>query len=95
MWLLRIDHETADYARWRSAFDADPVGRRQGGVRAHRIMRWRDDPNHVGIDLEFDSAQEADAFHERLKELWQRVEAEGMITGPRAVVVELVEDHRA
>lgn len=93
MWLLRIDHQTADYDRWKSAFDSDPVGRRDGGVRAHRIMRWRDNPNHVAIDLEFDSAEEAESFHDRLKELWQRVEAEGMITGPRALVVELVEDH--
>lgn len=93
MWLLRIDHETADYDRWKSAFDSDPVGRRDGGVRAHRVMRWLDNPTHVGIDLEFDSAEEAESFHERLKGLWQRVEAEGMITGPVAVVVELVEDH--
>jgi hypothetical protein len=30
MWLLRIDHETADYDQWKSAFDSDPVGRREG-----------------------------------------------------------------
>jgi hypothetical protein len=94
MWLLRIDHETADYDRWKSAFDADPVGRADGGVRAHRVVRWRDDQNHVGIDLEFDSPEAAESFHERLKGLWQRVEAEGLIAGPRATVLELVEDHR-
>jgi hypothetical protein len=92
MWLLRIDHLTGDYDRWKSAFDSDPVGRRDGGVRAHRIVRWRDNQNHVGIDLEFDSPEEAESFHERLKGLWQRVEAEGLITGPRAMVVEVVED---
>jgi hypothetical protein len=94
MWLLRIDHETADYDRWKSAFDSDPVGRRDGGVRAHRIVRRRDNPNHVGIDLEFDSPEEAESFHERLKGLWQRVEAEGLITVPRATFLELLEDQR-
>jgi hypothetical protein len=95
MWLLRIDHETADYDRWKSVFDSDPVGRRDAGVRTHRVMRRRDNPNHVAIDLEFDSAEQAAQFHERLKGLWERVEAEGMITGPVAVVVEVVEETTA
>ena len=88
MHILRVEHGVPDFDAWKRAFDSDPVGRQEGGVRRYRILRPVDDPGHVLIDLEFDSASEAEAFHERLRELWGRVD---VMRNPTARVVEVVE----
>ena len=59
---MRIEHPVADYEAWKQAFDADPVHREKSGVRRYRILRAMDDPNYVMIDLEFDTAGEAEAL---------------------------------
>jgi hypothetical protein len=61
MYILRIEHPLPDYDAWKAAFDSDPIGRERSGVRRYRILRATDDPNYVMIDLEFDSANEAEA----------------------------------
>jgi hypothetical protein len=91
MYTVRIDHRVADFAAWKAAFDSDPAGRAQGGVRRHHVLRAHNEPNYVAIDLEFDDAEQAEAFLERLRTLWERVEREGLITGPCAAVFEEVE----
>ncbi len=60
MVMLRIEHPAPDCERWKQAFDRDPVGRKQLGVRRYQILRPVDDPNYVMIDLEFDTSQQAD-----------------------------------
>jgi hypothetical protein len=47
-----------------------------------------DDAAHVLVDLEFDSAGEAEAFHDRVRELWDRVDVMRNPTGRVAEVVE-------
>jgi len=59
-------HYNHDFDEWKSMFDADPVGRAQGGVKAHSISRGVDDPNEIFVRLEFDSVADAKAFRERL-----------------------------
>ena len=70
MHILRIEHPVPDYDAWKEAFDSDPIGRQQSGVRRYRILRPTDDPNYVMVDLDFDSASEAEAVHSALRELW-------------------------
>ena len=53
MHILQIEHRVNDFDTWKQAFDSDPVGRQQGGVRRYRVLRPTDDPNHVIVDLEF------------------------------------------
>lgn len=91
MPILQIEHAVRDFDSWKTAFDSDPVGREQGGVRRYRVLRPVDDPNYVMIDLAFDTASEAEAFRAGLRKLWGRVEAEGLIESPRARIVEAVE----
>jgi hypothetical protein len=55
MPILRIEHPVPDFDGWKTAFDNDPVGRKQSGVRRYQILRAIDDPNYVMIDLEFDT----------------------------------------
>jgi hypothetical protein len=91
MSILQIEHATRDYDAWKQAFDGDPVGREKGGVRRYRVSRLKDDPNHVIVDLEFDSESEAEAFGAALRQLWDRVGADLGLEGPRARVLETVE----
>lgn len=88
MMVLRIEHPVPDFERWKDAFDADPVRRRETGVRRYTILRSLDDPNYVLIDLEFDEAAEAEAMLGKLRDLWSRVD---VMRDPRARIAEIVE----
>lgn len=90
MTILRIEHAVADYAAWKEAFDGDPAGRERSGVRSYRIMRPADDDRFVLIDLEFDTAQEAEGLLTAMRAVWSRV-AGTLINDPRTRIVESVE----
>ena len=91
MPILQIEHKVRDFDRWKEAFDSDPVGREQGGVRRYRIARLADDPNHALIELEFDDRGAAETFRGRLQELWSRRADELGLEGPQARIIETVE----
>ncbi len=91
MPVLRIDHKVADFDAWKQAFDADPADREGSGVQRYEIMRAIDDPNHVIIDLEFDTVDEAERLLASMREVWQVVEPAGLIEGPQARIAEIVE----
>jgi hypothetical protein len=92
MPILQIEHKVRDFDAWKKhGFDSDPVGREQGGVRGYRIARLADDPNHVLIELEFDSQGEAETFRAGLQELWGRVGDRLGLEGPQARIVDTVE----
>jgi hypothetical protein len=90
MFVVHIEHPVLDYDRWKGAFDSDPAGRAESGVRRHRVMRSADDPNVVVIDLELEEQAEARGMLASLQLLWGRVEGV-LITGPQGRVFELVE----
>ena len=90
MAVLRIEHPVPDYDVWKEAFDGDPAFRQRSGVRRYRIMRPVEDPNYVLIDLEFDTAGEADSLLAAMRVVWDRVSGVVM-SNPKAQVVETVE----
>ena len=90
MHILRIEHPVPNFDAWKKAFDSDPLGREQSGVRRYRVLRAVDDPNYVMIDLEFDSLSQAEALRAALSAMWGRVEGD-IIEKPRARIVEVVE----
>jgi hypothetical protein len=90
MSILRIEHPVLDYGAWKKAFDSDPVGRRESGVRRYQVMRSIDDPNYVLIDLEFDTPGEAEGLLASMRVVWDRVSGT-IISNPQARVVEAVE----
>jgi hypothetical protein len=90
---LQIDHRVRDYDGWKQVFDGDPVGRQAGGVRSYRVSRLAADPNHVIVDLEFDTTAEADAFGERLRALWAEKGPRLGLESPTARTLEQVETH--
>lgn len=60
-------HYNHDFDEWKRLFDADPVGRQQGGATGHSISRGVDDPNDIFVRVEFASTDDAQAFVERLR----------------------------
>lgn len=71
---LKIEHAIVSFETWQNAFERDPIGRERAGVRRYRVCRPADDPNYVLIDLDFDGRAQAEAFLEKLREVWKRVE---------------------
>jgi ribose 5-phosphate isomerase len=90
MIILQIEHPVPDYNGWKKAFDSDPMGRKQSGVKRYKIYRQNDNANNVIVDLEFDTLDEAKNLQAKLKQLWNQVEGK-IITGPKARIIEMVE----
>ena len=93
MFMLRIQHPVPDFDGWKKAFDSDPVGRQKSGVRRYQILRAVDDPNFVMIDLEFDSAAQAEALLAAMRVVWGNVQGT-IMTNPEARIVEAVESRQ-
>jgi hypothetical protein len=74
MFTLKIEHPIRDFETWKAAFERDPIGRKQSGVRRYRVCRPTDDPRYVLIDLDFAEATQAQAFLEALRQVWSRVD---------------------
>ena len=99
MSTLKIEHPIGDFETWKAAFERDPVGREQAGVRRYRVYRPVDDPKYVIIDLDFDGPDAAQSFLESLQKVWSRVDLspglareEGVPkVAPRTRIVEEVE----
>jgi hypothetical protein len=89
--IVRIEHAVSGFDAWMGAFKNDPVGRQKSGVRRYRILRPKDDPNFVMVDLEFDSAKEAENFGSAMRNLWNSPEAQRVMKNPQLRIVELVE----
>lgn len=92
MYMLHIEHPVPDYTGWKAAFDSDPVGRERAGVRRYWISRAIDNPNHVTIDLEFDTAAQAEALLAAMRVIWGDVQGR-IILNPQARISEVMERH--
>ncbi|MEO5907020.1 MAG: hypothetical protein ABIQ11_09850 [Saprospiraceae bacterium] len=90
MPILQIEHQIADYAGWKRAFDSDPINRKKSGVTRYEIFRPVDNPHYVVINLYFNSADEAEATHSALQQLWFKVEGT-VIQNPKSRILEMVE----
>ena len=62
MTTLRIEHAIHDYQIWQQAFDRFAEARAKAGVRRVAIRQPVDDPKYLMLDLEFDTAGQAEAF---------------------------------
>ena len=54
-----------DFDAWKRQFDSDPLGRRQV-AKGHSLLRGVDNPNEIFVRIEFDSAEGAKAFAEKV-----------------------------
>lgn len=92
---LQFEHPIRDYDMWKAAFDRDPIGRRDLGVRSHSIYRPVDDPNYIVGELEFETHRQAEVCAAKLRELWSTREAAPALQGdPKVRIVDTVESYR-
>ena len=90
MVIVRIEHPVSNFDDWKRAFDSDPVGRRQAGVRRYRILRPVDDSRFVVVDLELDAEPQAVAMLAALRAMWKNVEGR-IIFNPQTRILEVAE----
>lgn len=88
--ILQIEHPVTDFASWKQAFDADPIGRRAMGVRRHRVMCPAAEPRVVAVELEFDDTASAEICLAALRELWKGVEG-AVMRDPQVCIFDVVE----
>ena len=55
-----------DIDAWTKQFLSDPIGRKQV-AKGHTLLRGVDNPNQIFVRVEFDSAEEAKAFQEKVR----------------------------
>lgn len=92
MATLRIDNTVRDFPEWKSAFDKFDRMRKEKNVRGYRISRHHDDPNQITIDLDFDTAGEADGFRDVLRKIWASPQsAAQLVSHGEPLVLEAVE----
>ncbi|WP_441248310.1 hypothetical protein [Kitasatospora sp. McL0602] len=93
MATLHIEHAVTDFGLWSAAFERFKDVRLQSGVRGHRVQRPVDDPNFVVIDLEFDTAGEAERFLDFLRtKVWASPENAPALAGtPQVKILELAQ----
>ncbi|MGK2863789.1 MAG: hypothetical protein ACSLE0_17785 [Chitinophagaceae bacterium] len=92
MTILQIEHQVANYDGWKKAFEADPISRKNSGVKKYRIYRPTDNLNYVIVDLEFDNLENAQMTLVALQKLWVKVEGTVMVN-PKTRMLEMTEQH--
>ena len=82
MVTLRIEHAIHDYDTWQRAFDGFSEARAKAGVRRYAIRQPAGDPAFLTLDLEFDSAGQAEAFAAFLhRRVWSSPESSPALAG--------------
>jgi len=55
-----------DFDTWKQRFDSDPLGRKQT-AKGHTVLRGIENPNEIYLRLEFDSADDARAYQDKVR----------------------------
>jgi hypothetical protein len=87
MATLFVRHDVADYAAWRSGYDANSAVREGGGVLADAIYQSVDDPNDLTVRHDFADVAAAKAFASS-PELHDAMAALGVVGQPTVWFVE-------
>ena len=92
MATLRIEHAIHDYGVWQQAFDSFAEVRANAGVRGFAIRRPVDDPKYLMLDLEFDTAGQAEAFAGFLHQhIWSSPASSPALAGaPQTRILDLI-----
>lgn len=92
MTTVHIEHPISDFATWKAAFDRAAPIRTEYRVRAFEVFRPVDDPAYVVVRLELDNPDDANAFLERLRQLWTNREATPALRGsPQVRILDRVD----
>jgi hypothetical protein len=82
VFTLSIEHAISDFPTWKGAFDRFAETRAQAGVLGHRIRHPLGDPLRLVIELDFDTAEGAQAFGRFLRDVvWSTPDASPALVG--------------
>jgi len=92
MTTLRVEHAIHDCQLWQKAFDSGAEARAKAGVRSFAIRQPVDDPKYLMLDLEFDTAGQAEAFGEFLHQhIWSSPASSPALAGaPQTRILDLI-----
>ena len=76
-----IRHKVADYAKWKSVFDAHKVMRKAGGEKTYQIFHAAEDPDNLVLLFEWDNLDNARRFLES-RDLRQAMQKAGVSGQP-------------
>jgi hypothetical protein len=90
---LHIEHPITDLETWLGAFGRFAEARTNAGVKAERIHQPIDDDRYILVELDFETADQAEAFRSFLEtKVWSNPEASPGLGGtPRARVLNEVQ----
>jgi hypothetical protein len=89
MATLHIEHGITDLDTWLGAFGRFGEAREKAGVKAQRVHQPVDDDRYILVELDFDTAEQAEAFKGFLEtNVWSNPAASpGLDGAPRARVL--------
>lgn len=88
MRVVAINHDVADYQRWKGVFDTlTPVSQ---GAKFHRVNRNVADPNNITVVAGFETQAAAEAFLAD-PALEAAMERAGVVSAPRIEIFEELE----
>jgi hypothetical protein len=89
MATLHIEHPITDLETWLGAFGRFGEARSKAGVKAQRVHQPVDDDHYIYVELDFETAEQAEAFKRFLEaNVWSSPEASPGLGGtPRARVL--------
>lgn len=91
MITLHLENTVHDFDAWHAAFEKFESFRAERGVRSYRLSRDVESPEHVAIDLDFDTADQALAFRGSLETIWRTPQSrEHLITHNVPLAYDLV-----
>jgi hypothetical protein len=93
MATLLIEHPITDLVTWLGAFGRFAEARQSAGVKAQRVYQPLGDDHYICVELDFDTAEEAQAFKRFLEtRVWSSPDASPGLGGtPRARVLRPVD----
>jgi hypothetical protein len=93
MTTLHIEHPITDLETWLGAFGRFAEARANAGVKAQRVHQPLDDDRYIYVQLDFESAEQADGFKTFLEtKVWSNPDASPGLGGtPRARILRPVE----
>jgi membrane protein required for beta-lactamase induction len=91
MFVLHSEHTVASFDAWKSVFDSHPHDRTQTGAQRYRILRPKDNPNAVIVEVEFATVGEAEAVLADLRTSWIRMQGSVLTANPKVQIAEIVQ----
>jgi heme-degrading monooxygenase HmoA len=61
-YIAMVTHKVKDFSAWKKTYDGVRGVQKEGGVRAHTVLRANDDPNTITVTHTFDTLPAAQAF---------------------------------